>query len=93
MLFKRKKKIKYPKVWAMVDYSDQAKELCVGGTINLRIYLYQGNKLVDTMMYSDGRLKLLREQGIPVVVKAKYDIPAKCFEIPKRKVLFGRIRW
>ena len=94
MMFGRKqKKLVYPRLWAVIDYCDSAKELCVGGSINLRIFLYERDKLVDVLPYSEGWVKLLNEQGIPVVTKAKYDLPAECFEIPKRKILFGRIRW
>ncbi|RLJ10369.1 MAG: hypothetical protein DRP15_00005 [Candidatus Aenigmatarchaeota archaeon] len=92
-MFWKKKKITYPKIWAVIDYCDTAKELCVGGSINLRIFLYERDRLVDVLPYSEAMVKILEEQGIPVVVKAKYNIPTECFEAPKRKVLFGRLRW
>jgi len=89
----KKEEIKYPNMWAVIDYSDDAKELCVGGKQNLKIYIYNGNYLVDVIQYSEGKVELLKEKGIPVVSRAIYDVPIECLKIPKRKILFGRIRW
>jgi len=91
-LFK-KKEIEPPRLWAVVDYSEKAIEWCVGGEHNLRIFIYSKRTLVDELLYSPRMVELLRKQGIPVVFKAKYEIPLECLEEPKRFVSFGVIRW
>jgi len=91
-LFK-KKKMELPKLWAVIDYSEKAKELCVGGKQNLRIYIYKGKYLVEDMVYSEGREEELKKRGIPVVWRAISDVPIECVEEPVSFRLFGRMRW
>ena len=92
MLFKKKTKPKPPSFYAVIDFSDEAKKLCVGGDHNLRIKYYQNGMFVDEEMYSEGRVKQLIEQQVPVVWKARWEVPIECINEPKEFVMWGRIK-
>jgi len=89
---KKKKKPKLPSYYAVVDFSDEAKELCVGGKHNLRIKYYERGRFIDEEIYSDSRYMQLIKDKIPVVWRAKFDIPIECAEQIRRFVLWGKIK-
>ena len=53
MFFRRKKYEEYPRMWAVVDYCEKAKKLCVGGKQNLRIYIYRGKYFARSNNFTD----------------------------------------
>jgi len=80
-------------LYCIVDYSDEAKRLCVGGTDNLRIYFYSDNhELGEVRIYTESLYKKLIENQVNVVWRPKFGMPNECMKEPKRKILFGRVK-
>ncbi len=87
-------KKKLPKFYIVVDYNDKAKALCVGGWYNLRFFFYSNGALLgNPEIFSHERLKQFKKMRIPIIFRAKYDVPNECVEEPKEKRFFGVIKW
>jgi len=87
----KKGKVKPPKFYAVIDFSDTAKKLCVGGEMNLRIKYYSNGSLVGEEIYTPSREKQLIESGIPVVRRARWSLPIECAEQARDFISFGYI--
>ncbi|RLG40282.1 MAG: hypothetical protein DRN78_05670 [Thermoproteota archaeon] len=80
-------------LYAVVDYNDKAKRLCVGGEYNLRIFYIRNGAVIKSDIYSISKIKSLIERKIPIIFRAKHDMPIECLKTPKRMILFGNIKW
>lgn len=89
----KKKKVRKPSFYAVIDFSDTAKELCVGGEMNLRIKYFRNGQLVDEEFYTNSRHQQLIEQGIPVVWRAKWSLPIECAKQAEKFISFGYIKY
>jgi len=80
-------------MYALVDYNEKAKNLCVGGVYNLRIFYFTKDKsMVGSEMYTPEKIEQLKKMMIPIIFKAKYGIPTECLKEPKTKIYFGRVK-
>lgn len=65
MIFRKKKESKG--YYVVIDYTDQAKELCVSGSQNLKIIHYYDDYPIKEESYSSIKEKFLRRNGIIIV--------------------------
>lgn len=80
-------------IYAVIDFCKKAKELCATGNYNLRIFYYRDKQLIGKDMFSNAKIDELVEKRIPIIWKAKYDIPNECVKEPTQQIFFGRIRY
>lgn len=65
-MFRRKTK-HLPGRFALIDYTEEAKQLRVDSRFQREIKLYANGAVVEVYLHSNERIKILREKGIPVV--------------------------
>jgi len=65
-IFKRTKK-QLPPQFAIIDYTEEAKQLRVDSPFQREIKLYSYGSVAEVYLHSNERIKILREKGIPVV--------------------------
>ena len=83
-----KKEVHIPKTFAIVDFSDTAKEYCAFDQINIQIKLYSQGQLIDVKWFSEKEINDLISRGIPVV----YKLDTSSCQIPENRILFGRLK-
>lgn len=76
--FWKKKRILRPKRYGLVRFTLYARNLCVGGTTNMKICTYDGNNLIGVDDFSFKRIEQLEEIGIPVVFEESGPLPKEC---------------
>ncbi len=65
-IFKRPKR-QLPHRFAIIDYTEEAKQLRVDSMFQREIKLYSYGAVAEVYQHSNERIKILREKGIPVV--------------------------
>ena len=82
------------KYYYSIDYSDEAKKQCVGGNMNLRIFLLDSdNNVLKSEIFTDARMEEIKTHHIPIIIKAKHDIPEECMKDPENGIVFGRVEF
>ena len=78
--------------WLMVDFSNESKEMSVGGNHNkVIIHMYEGNK-IKTEQYTESReIRYRREGQILIDVTGGSDFPMDSVMLPRESVVFGTI--
>ncbi len=57
-------------MYAIIDFTDDAKNYCTFDTWNLKIFIYDDDgTLINDMDYCDFNVKTLKEMNIPVIFK------------------------
>ena len=75
--------------YAVVDFTQQAKEYCTFDTWNIKIYVYSDDGyLIEERPFNDAELEELREQKIPVVFK----LDTSSCRIPDEYLLLATLR-
>ncbi|MFQ6020825.1 MAG: hypothetical protein ACE5J4_02290 [Candidatus Aenigmatarchaeota archaeon] len=90
MGFKKREKIGY---FAIVDFTEFARQYCVGGSINKKIYIIYNNNMTNiSYPYTIQKVKELELKGIPVIdLTIGLERPKESFFIPPSKLISGRL--
>lgn len=88
MMFWKKEEQKIPQTYAIVDFSDEAKEFCAFDRINIIVKVYSKGQLVEKHWYSEEVINDLHSRGIPVV----YVLDTSSCQMPQEMILFGRVK-
>lgn len=79
-------------MYAVIDFTDEAKEMCTFDFNNLRIFLYDdNNNLIEVRDYNRHEIKRIAEMKIPIIEKMDTSSCRISLE-PKRMLLLSRLR-
>ena len=76
-------------MYAVIDFSEEAKRFCVFSTVTLKIFIYDDDdRLLEVMDYNTFNLEKIEKMNIPII--EKYDTES-CEKIPKKLIILGRL--
>ena len=79
-------------MYAVIDFTDEAKEMCTFDINNLRIFLYdENNNLIEVRDYNRHEIRKITEMKIPIIERmdtSSCRVPLD----PKRMLLLSRLR-
>ncbi len=75
-------------LFAVIDFTEDAKEACAFDSWNLRIFIYEGNQLIESMEFNQANHEKVKSMEMPIYMKTD---TSRC-NIPSDMILFGRLR-
>jgi hypothetical protein len=78
-------------MYATIDFSKDAKELCLWKEICLKIFIKdEDGNIIEELPYNSYNMEKVKELMIPIIENP--DIP-ECRKFPEKMLLLGRILW
>jgi len=79
-------------MYAVIDFTDEAKEMCTFDMNNLRIFLYdRNNNLIEVRDYNKYEIERIVDMKIPII--ERMDTSSCMIKLdPKRMILLSRLR-